>query len=91
MSDTINKLLNLGSDNTKVLTAKVKGLQATSAGILNVFTATKMQLEQNNQELLDTRNELNDEIRVLRKAFDDAGDTIDNNDKVITKIDEFLN
>jgi len=70
---------------------KVTKLQNKSKSILDVFTATKNDLEKNNSEIIEVREEIYLKIEDLKSQQDVLGSTEDANNRVINKINEFVN
>lgn len=77
--------------NKKSTVEKIIDLSQQKENILGVFTQTKKQLEGVNSNMRDAKVVLLQEIEDLSIALKGADAEMESNDKIIGKIDEFLN
>ena len=82
-------LLNLNS--TPSTEKRVQSLQSQSEGILDVFTSTKNQLEENTKQINELDHELADQIQALEEQRRQLSSTKKSNSSVVDQIDRFLN
>ena len=75
----------------KIKGKTVKSVIKKSEDILSVFKSTVDNLLNLNQEALEEKSNRESEAEVLLKEAQEIGEMIKNNEKVIVKIQDFLN
>lgn len=70
---------------------QISNLQKQSENILNVFTKTQTELKEVNKKISDEVQKRDEQVRILTEEVTSLTNLKTQNEKVVTKLENFLN